>query len=338
MLVISAGVMMNILLAICIFWGINYTHGRLLEQTTEIGYVFGGSPAEKAGLLTGDNILQINGKPVSYWDDILNTVYLENFGKDLLFVVDRKGEHKTITLTRDLFPDNPQKPLGIVEAHSVIMAMDIEPGMPADKMGLKAGDVFLTVNTMPIVNDSDVIKIVQANVGKKITITWKRNDEVMSGTAVPTEQGRIGIRLGNYYTGPKIFLRYSAFEALGAGVSNVVQSTNMFFKSIGQVITGKASLRDNFGGPIAIAKLATQSAESGLTTYLGFMALLSMSLAILNILPFPALDGGHLMMLVYEKIFRREIPQNVKLGIQKVGVILLLAFMAFVIYNDISRF
>ncbi len=84
--------------------------------------------------------------------------------------------------------------------------------------------------------------------------------------------------------------------------------------------------------------MATQSAEMGLLTYLGFMALLSISLAVLNIIPFPALDGGHLIFLVYEGIFRREIPVKVKMGLQRAGFVLLLAFMAFVVYNDIVHF
>lgn len=159
----------------------------------------------------------------------------------------------------------------------------------------------------------------------------------MNGVTMPNESGRIGIRLGNYYNGPKKFIHYTLLEALGAGLNNVFQSTVMFFKSIGQIIAGRSSIRDNFGGPIAIAKFATQSAESGLTSFLGFLGLLSMSLAILNILPFPALDGGHLILLIYEKIFHREIPHKVKLGIQKAGFILLLLFMIFVIYNDITR-
>ena len=128
------------------------------------------------------------------------------------------------------------------------------------------------------------------------------------------------------------------FGALIAGVNNAIESTMLFYKSIGQVIVGKTSFRDNFGGPIAIAQLATKSAESGPTSFLTFMALLSMSLAILNILPFPVLDGGHLAIMIYERLFGREIPPKVKLTIQKAGFIILLAFMAFVIYNDISRF
>jgi len=338
MLVISAGVIMNVILAVCIFWGINYTHGRLIEKTTEVGYVVTGSPAAQAGFQAGDKILSVNNETVTHWDEIQTFIYIDNFGKDLTIDVDRHGEHKQVFIPRTLLPDNSPQPLGIVEAHTVVMISDVEPGKPADKMGLRPGDILVSMNGVNIANDSDVIKTVRANAGTPISVSWKRGDQMLSGTATPSDSGRVGIRLGNYYVGPRDTLHYSLFQAFYAGFRNAYQSTVMFYKSIGQVIVGKASLKDNVGGPIAIAQIATKSAESGLTSFLSFMALLSMSLAILNILPFPVLDGGHLVMLVYEKVLGREIPPKVKLGIQKAGFIILLAFMAFVIYNDISRF
>ena len=112
----------------------------------------------------------------------------------------------------------------------------------------------------------------------------------------------------------------------------------LFVKQVWQIITGKVAFAQSVGGPIRIAQMATQTAETGIITYLGFMALLSISLAILNFLPFPALDGGHMVFLVYEAIFRREVPLEVRLGLQKAGFVLLLAFMAFVLYNDIRHF
>ncbi len=338
MLVISSGVIMNVLLAVCIFWGINYTHGKLIQETTEIGYVVTGSPAENAGLQVGDKVLSVNNRSVTYWDEIENLIYIDNFGKDITLVVERTGNQKEILITRTLIPENSQQLLGIIEAHTVVMIGEVEPGKPAEKLGLKTGDILVSVKNVKIINDSEVIKIVRASAGTPLFVTWKRGDQILSGTTTPNDSGRIGIRLGNYYTGPRTVIHYSVFEALVAGIKNVVQSTTMFYKSIGQVIVGKASIKDNFGGPIAIAQLATKSAESGLTSFLSFMALLSMSLAILNILPFPVLDGGHLVMLVYEKVFGKEIPPKVKLGIQKAGFVILLAFMAFVIYNDLSRF
>jgi regulator of sigma E protease len=133
-------------------------------------------------------------------------------------------------------------------------------------------------------------------------------------------------------------IRYTAIEALTKGVADVGGAGILLFRQIGLLITGKVSFTQSVGGPIRIAQVATQSAEMGATAFLGTLALLSVSLALLNILPFPALDGGHLVFIVYEGLFRREIPVKVKLALQKAGIALLLLFMAFVLYNDIVHF
>ena len=154
----------------------------------------------------------------------------------------------------------------------------------------------------------------------------------------PTEEGRIGIALEGVYTGPIEHVKYSFFAAFPEGVKEVWLVSGFFVNNIYQLVAGRVSFTKSIGGPIKIAQIATRSAESGFLTFLGFVALLSMSLALLNILPFPALDGGHLVFLAYEGIFRREIPHKVKITIQQVGVFLLLVFMAFVLYNDIVTF
>jgi regulator of sigma E protease len=112
----------------------------------------------------------------------------------------------------------------------------------------------------------------------------------------------------------------------------------MSLKGIYQIFIGRVSFSKSVAGPVAIAKMATRSAEIGIVHFLGFMALLSMNLAIINLFPFPALDGGHAVFLLYEAVFRREIPARVKIALQQVGFVLILVFMAFVLYNDIVRF
>lgn len=154
----------------------------------------------------------------------------------------------------------------------------------------------------------------------------------------PTTEGRIGIALDAVYTGPVEHVKYSLIGAFPEGVKEVWIASAFFVNNIYQLIVGRASFTRSVGGPIKIAQIATRSAESGVMTFLGFMALLSMSLALLNVLPFPALDGGHLLFLTYEGVFRREIPHKVKIAIQQAGVFLLLVFMAFVLYNDIATF
>lgn len=338
MIVISAGVIMNLLLAIAIFWGINYSQGKTIRETTEIGYVVPGSPAETGGLMKGDRVLSINGAPVSHWDAIGMLVYIENIGQDLIFVVSREGREETLHLPRGSIPEPNESSFGIVPVNTEIVISVVEPGKPADVLGLKPLDVIISLDGIPVSYDAGLREVVQQHAGKPLRVQWKRGDEILSGITTPTEDGRIGIAFGARYTGPVTRLQYSLIEAFPEGIKDIVNATGLFAQQLAQIITGRTAFSQSVGGPIKIAQMATQTAEMGILTYLGFMALLSISLAFLNILPFPALDGGHLLFLVYEGLFRREIPVKIKLGLQKAGFALLLAFMAFVVYNDIMNF
>src|SRR5512143_3663982 len=241
MVVISAGVIMNVLLAIGIFWWINLSHGRIIEETTRIGHVVAGTAAAQAGLLDGDSVLSVNGRPVTHWGELQNAIYLDNLGSELAFRVDRKGNRMELRLPAGTFRGDGKQPFGIIEAHTEVMISAVEAGMPADKMGLRPEDIIVAINNEPIRLDSSVILAVQRSAGKELTITWKRGTETLSGVTVPTAAGRIGIRLGNYYTGPQRVVRYGPGEALVVSVSNVYQSTKLFFTSIGQIITGRSS-------------------------------------------------------------------------------------------------
>jgi regulator of sigma E protease len=338
MFVISAGVIMNLLLAVAIFWGINFAQGRTIRQTTTIGFVASESPAAVAGLAAGDRILSINGEPVDHWDRILQLVYLDNVGDDLTFRIARSGGERDMFIPRSAIPEPTESAFGMVPENTEIVVSAVEPGRPAEELGLKPLDVILALDNQPVKFDQGLRKIVQEHAGRPLLVEWRRGDSVMSGTTVPSDDGRIGIAFGARYNGPVARVDYSLFEALGEGVKNIVSASALFIDQMKQLIMGRASFSQSVGGPIRIAQMATQTAELGIVAYLGFMALLSISLALLNILPIPALDGGHLVFLLYEGVFRREIPVNVKLGIQKVGFALLLAFMAFVLYNDIAGF
>ena len=338
MLVISAGVIMNIFLAIAIFWGINYTQGRTLRETTEIGYVANGSPAAIGGLREGDRILKINGEPITHWDLIYSAIYLETSGSDITIDVLRSGKEEALHIPRTGIPEPTETSFGIIPINTEVVITTVEPGKPADQLGLKPMDVLVSLNGTPIKYNQKVIDLVKANAGKPLDVEWRRGSEKLKGTTTPSEDGRIGISLEARYTGPSTKVEYSIFEAFPEGLKDIVKVTSLSVQQIWQMVSGKVEFSKNVGGPIKIAQMATQTAEHGIISYLGFMALLSISLAILNILPFPALDGGHLVFLVYEGIFRREIPVKIKLGLQRAGFVLLLTFMAFVIYNDIVNF
>lgn len=336
-LVITAGVIMNVILAVCIFWGISYVNGKVTKETTQVGYVIPESPAAAAGILAGDRILSINGRTVSDWEGIERQVYIENLGNDMTFELERAGKRTTLLSTAKGPATPPDKPFGIVEAQLIPVIKAVDAKTPAEKVGLKPGDVIVQVESVRV-GYPQVSDMIHERAGHPIALRWKHGSDTLSGTTTVSGEGRIGILIEPTYVGPLKRVRYSLLEALPVGLSRTGEAVYLFYLTINKIVAGKTSIRDSFGGPIAIAQLATRSAEYGLLEFLGFMAMLSMSLALLNILPIPALDGGHLAMMLYEKAIGHELPNRVKLKIQQAGFVLLLAFMAFIIYNDISRF
>jgi len=336
--VISAGVVMNVLLAIFVFTLVHYVRGKDIIDTTEIGYVREGSPSYDAGLREGDRFLSVNDHPVTNWEEVQQQVYIENMGADLDIIVERRGVPVTVRLPRPKSSEFSMENLGFYIGHSVSYIETVVPGMPAEGSGIEAGDTITSIAGRTINSRQQIFDILQANPGAAVEIGVKRADGVRSVTVTVNDSGKIGVGLMSAYRGPITHIDYSPARSVAEGVFEARETVRLFLLTINKIIVGQASVKQSFGGPIAIAQLATQSAEYGLMAFLWFMAQLSMSLAILNILPIPALDGGHLVMLIVEKIIRREIPHRVKIAVQQVGFILLLGFMAFIIYNDISRF
>ena len=137
------------------------------------------------------------------------------------------------------------------------------------------------------------------------------------------------------FTGPVDIKNYGFFESFGKGWQDIENVTSLTFSMLGKVIGGKIAFGKAFGGPVKIAQFAAKSADTGIATFLRFLALLSLTLAIINILPFPVLDGGHLVIIILEAVFKREIPIKVKIAVQNVGFVILMLLMAFIIYNDL---
>ena len=338
MIVISAGVIMNLFLAIAIFWGINFVNGGNFRQTTEIGYIIPNSAAEKTGFKEGDKILAVNGEKISHWDAIQSAMYVDFVGDDLSIDVERNGNAATIVVPHSLVPDISDATFGFLPSSTEAVIGDVLKNKPAEAAGLKSEDVILSIDHQKVINQFQVTHIIKANAGKKIDFELRRNGNVVQTAITPTPEGMIGISIESRYVGPIVHEHYGIFESLPKGLDDVYGATKLFINSIWHIIVGKASFSKSVAGPVKIAQMATRTAEVGIMSFLGFMALLSISLAVMNILPFPALDGGHLVMLVYEAIFRKPIPHKVQQTVQQAGVLLLLTFMVFVIYNDIVGF
>lgn len=334
-IVISAGVIMNIILAVFIFWGLSFFKGKTQYAVTSVGYVEVGSPAEKAGFYSEDKITSVNNNEVKTWEDVIRSIYFESLTNDVHVRIERNGQSQMITLPRGVLGSGGEPNLGLVPSGIATKVQTVESGKPAQKIGLKPGDEFVKINDKYVFFTSDVLKQISANPNKTITLEWKRNGQLMSSYITPNESGRIGIAMTGTFQGPIITESYGIFESFAIGVTDLTNYTAAYVVGLGQIITGKLKFAESVGGPIKIAELASQSAKEGADRFFALMAMLSIGLAIINIFPFPALDGGHILFLIYEAIFRKEVPNKIRIVLQQAGMVILLGLMVFIIYNDI---
>ncbi|HEY3249703.1 MAG TPA: RIP metalloprotease RseP [Ignavibacteria bacterium] len=335
MVVITAGVVMNTLLAFAIFYIIALAQGRTRWETTTVGYVSKNSVAQRYGIQPGDKILSINGVNIGYWDEVRSLVFIENMGENINLKVERNGAQKEIFIPKDDLRDLAERTFGIYPPNSEAEIQQIVPDKPAGRAGLQPGDVITEANGEKITHSQQFVDVIKSNSGKDIELKWKRSQNEMSATIKPDADSTIGIVVGKY-TGTVKTLNYNVFTAVPQGFSDLWHyGIVLFVKSMWKIIKGDIAFSKAVGGPVKIAQYAGQSAEGGLLSFIGFMAMLSITLAIINILPFPALDGGHFVFLLYEAIFKKPVSHKVQIVVQNVGFILLMIFMAFVVYNDI---
>jgi regulator of sigma E protease len=165
----------------------------------------------------------------------------------------------------------------------------------------------------------------------------ERGKDTVKLSVTPDAKGLIGVGLVINPKAPVEFKTYGFFDSFYYGWQDIVNMTDLTFSMVGKVIGGKVAFGKAFGGPVKIAQLAAKSADTGFLNFLFFLALLSLSLAIINIMPFPVLDGGHLIIILIEGIIKKEIPIKIKVAIQNTGFVILLLLMAFIIYNDIMN-
>jgi regulator of sigma E protease len=330
-----AGVAMNVILAILIFWGLNLSTGKETHKVTTIGFVRPGSIAATTGLQPNDNIQRINNTAVGTWEDIEENIYIEHLSRDVTIAFLRDNKPQTVTIPKKLLSELDHKRFGMYPVGVYTKVAALEPDQPAAKAGMKEGDIFVSMNGVRIHARDELDSMVRSHPSRPLATVWTRNGKEMSAVITPTSDGLIRIIPLTEIPGEIIVEKYGTFEALGIGVRSLSRLTVMFLDNIWSIIIGKASFRNSIGGPVKIAEMAAKSAQAGLANFMSLMALLSMSLAIINIFPIPALDGGHVVFLAYEAIFRKEVPNKVRLFLQQAGMVILLAFMVFVLYNDI---
>ena len=334
-IVITAGVFMNLLLTIAVFWSINFFHGKEFTKTTTIGFVEPHTTADSLGFKANDNILTINGKNVSNWEQVITNIYINTIGQNLQFKIERNGRDITLSVPRSKIPSVDNGNLFLIPSGVKPVIGEVLPKTPAQKAGIKSGDVLLSLNSQALYSADQTKKIISSHKGVTLPLLVLRDKDTVKLDVTPGSDGLIGVQLGDAFTGPVVYETYGFFQSFYYGGQDVIKVTDATFKMADNVIRGKIAFGKAFGGPVKIAQYAVKYADDGILSFLYFLSMLSLSLAIINILPFPVLDGGHLVMIIIEGITKREIPIKVKIAIQNAGFVILLLLMAFIIYNDI---
>lgn len=330
--VITAGVMMNLTLTLMIFWGINFFQGKQVFKTTTINKVEPGSDAQQAGFQSYDKILSVNGEQAKNWQKTVEQLFVQNSTSDVVVKVQREGKEIVLTIPRHLVSQNSKKGFFIQPRPLKPFIVEVMKNSPAEESGLKAGDIFISINGINISEIKQVNDIISTYKEKNLKIIVLRGKDTVTTTVNPGADGKIGVAHSVYETESQT---YGLFTSLYYAVDEATQYTVLTFGMLKNVITGKIAFKEAFGGPIKIAQIAVASADKGGMDFVFFLAMLSLSLAIINILPFPVLDGGHFVIILLEGLFKKELPIKIKMAIQNAGFVLLLLLMAFIIYNDI---
>jgi regulator of sigma E protease len=333
--VITAGVLMNLLLTVIIFWGSNFIQGKQVILTTQVGLVEPGSIAAEAGFKTGDKILSVSGKKINNWDELTQYLFVDNLGKSVDLSLERNGEKVSFTVPHKYLSGSSAEKLNLPFNQTQPYISDVMKSSPANIAGIAPGDIVLSINNTAVQSSKDVVKIITSNKETDIPLVLLRDKDTVVTTVNPGIQGKIGIAIADIYTGPFKYVSFGFFRSFAKSISDIGRYTMLTFAMFKNVMTGEVAFGQVFGGPVKIAQFAAKSADSGIVSFLYFLAMLSLSLAIINILPFPVLDGGHFVILLIEGLIKRELPIKVKIAIQNVGFVILLMLMAFIIYSDI---
>lgn len=338
--VLSAGVIMNILLAIVLFAGLKFFHGDDYKATTTVGTLAQNGAQQvalAAGIQPGDRIVAINGDTIQYWEDVDQEIYVKKAGEDITLLVERNDSPVSISIPRSDIPKVQEEGTLLIPDNVVLAVNSVVGASPAYKAGVEDGDTIVAMDGNSIGSFNNFTSYLSQHKHRPVAVTVQRGGQELTLGIQPDEKGKLGVEIAPIYRGPTERITYAFFPAIGAGVGQVVDNISLIVGLIGDLFAGKQKLKDSVGGPVMIFNAAGQTFSAGLVPFLGLMAYLSVMLAFLNILPIPALDGGHLVFVFVEGIIRREVPLKVRIAAQQVGFLLLLVFMVFVIYNDVAR-
>lgn len=339
LIVITAGVIFNMILAVVIFAGIALSIGEQKVPTESVSgiYVPDSTVVHEVGFRTGDKIVAVNGERVPYFSDLFSPAQLTV--SELSYTVVRDGEELTLTMPDSLL-DQVGKG-GFISQNNIMFPSrlgKIQGGSPAEDAGLKPGDEIVAVNENGISSWQELVEKIQ-NADGSLEFTVLRGDDRFQTEVTPNQENIIGIRLAQTSNLLEVeHIQYGLSGSIGFGIEKTEETFTGIIQGFAKMFSGDISVKNNLGGPVAIAQFTKDATDrAGWLGFWNFTAFLSVTLAIMNMLPIPVLDGGHVLFLVYEGITRREPSEKVRMALQQIGFFIIIALFIYVTFNDIIR-
>jgi regulator of sigma E protease len=336
--IVAAGPLMNLLLPFLIL-PVSYLVGVQLpayyEQPPCIGHVAADTEAEEAGFVAGDCLAEINGRALGSWNDA-NKALLGAAGDALVFTVQREGRTIALQLPDENNSLEGLQALGLLPEQSALIG-GLVPGMPAEEAGLQVGDRILEIDQREITSWYDLKPVLQESGAAAVPIVVDRNGALIEVDIKP----RLKEEDGSYLVGiapmtETIMKRFGVVASIREGASRSVELIELTLVFIQKLFTGNVSAK-NIGGPITVVQVAGQAAQADLSAVLSILAFISIQLGILNLLPIPILDGGHIFFYFFEMVFRRPLSMWAREVAQQIGLLLLILLMLLAFYNDLVR-
>jgi regulator of sigma E protease len=337
-LIALAGPAMNILLSIVLVAGI-YMRGSkqpaFLDRPMVLVGVLQDSAAQKAGLMPGDRIVSVNAVKNPTWDRAQLELMSTLPGHMLAVAVDRNGQQLSLSVPAAPFVEEV---FGYPQDHLVVSA--VSPGTPAERSGLMAGDVILQVNGISLANGAEFPPIVDKSQSQPLDLKVQRGDRTLDVQLTPqqvsTANGVSHWQIGVLRTGDLVDRRLSVGASIVESVGMNVLMARQISYVVVELFRGNISLKQ-LEGPLGIARESGRAAKQGMAELISLMAMIGVNLAVLNLLPIPPLDGGHILMLFIEGTIRRDLSVRVKERFVTVSMVFLLLVFAIVMYNDVQR-
>lgn len=345
--IVAAGPAANLLLAVILYALLGFAGTQ--QPAAVLGEPAAGTPAAIAGFQAGDRITAINGKPVESWSEA-RWQLMDAFAAGGSVDVDVQTRQEIARVRHLVLPPSavdpdaadPMAEAGLALLAPRPMVRDLVEGGAGQAAGLRPGDVILSIGAAQEPTAAGVVAEVQASAGRPLPLSIERDGVIINTQIVPEvstdsegrEIGRIGVMLGGDLA--MVTVKHGPLDSIWKGMERTADTVVLSLKMMGRMILGDISLR-NVSGPVTIADYAGQTARIGLAAYIGFMALISVSIGVLNLLPIPMLDGGHLLYYAIEAVRGRPLPDSWLLMGQRIGLGLLAALMSLAFFNDFTR-